>query len=105
MWFKKRRQKRAKKMHLELRLKNAGWSLGPKAKSSFLAQNALAKNASSVKQSLYDPAKNIEQYFKTKKPRSYKSIYLRDNDQKNTLMLSKVHMRVMKYSSKRWSSN
>jgi len=58
-----------------------------------LAQNALAKNASSVKQSLYDPAKNIEQYFKTKKPRSYKSIYLRDNDQKNTLMLSKVHAR------------
>ena len=46
-----------------------------------------------MKQSLYDPAKNIEQYFKTKKPRSYKSIYLRDNDQKNTLMLSKVHAR------------
>ena len=52
----------------------------------------MAKNASSVKQSLYDPAKNIEQYFKTKS-QDPTSIYLRDNDQKNTLMLSKVHAR------------
>ena len=66
----RKEDKSVQKMHFELRL--AGSSLGPKSKSSFLAQNALAKNTSSAKQSLYDPAKNIEQYFKTEKPRSYK---------------------------------
>ena len=50
-----------------------------KAKSSFFDQNA------SVEQSLYDPAKILNSISK-ERSQDPKSIYLRDNDQKNTLI-------------------
>ena len=43
-----------------------------KQNPAFRPKMVSSRSLPSVKQSLYDPAKNIEQYFKTKKPRSYK---------------------------------
>ena len=77
MWFKKRRQKRAEKNCI------LSWDLtaasSKKTKSSFFDQNA------SVEQSLYDPAKILNSISK-ERSQDPKSIYLRDNDQKNTLI-------------------